>query len=231
MMNRTLVIALALAVLSLIPVACSPIQAPTTALRGFEPCEAGRFRSNLLGLQRDYRPLRADSCKEGLLPFDMGAWVEAPLNSHKAKGLRTLILGCANLTPDSADCSYGGPLGHSVTLQTNFNMSAYPDVAIVQRAVLAFHVRDNVDFFAQTAQLRGRLMTPDALESLGSQVLQPPVQPGWVIFDITAFAARAINERRNSVSFELSLPCGRSESELVTVSVLDEEPRLIVEYR
>jgi hypothetical protein len=74
-------------------------------------------------------------------------------------------------------------------------------------------------------------MISDTFQSLGTNISGPNAIPGWVTFDITEFAARAINERRNSVSFELSLPCGRSESELVTVDVLDGQPKIIVEYK
>jgi hypothetical protein len=184
-----------------------------------------------LGLESIYPAAVINSCKQAILPYDLGAWIEAPLNSHKSRGLRTVVMGCANLTPDAADCSYGGQLGHSVTVQANFDLAMYPDRALVQKAMLAVRVNDNIGFFAHTVQLRGRLVTGDQLQSLGSEVVAPSIQPGWVLFDITDFVARAINERRNSVHFELSLPCGRSEAELTTVSLLDAEPRLIVEYR
>jgi hypothetical protein len=216
--------------MSLLFGACSPISAPNTPLKSFALCQ-GKYFSELQGLNDVYRQARPDSCKQAIEPFDMGAWIEAPLNSHKAKGLSTVVLGCANLTPTAESCDYGGLLGHSVTLTLNFDLTTYPDVASVQKAVLAFQIHNNAGFFAQTSQLRGRLHTADAFQSLGSNVVTPNSLPGWITYDITAFAARAINERRNSVSFEISLPCGRSESELTTVSVLAAQPKLIVEYR
>jgi hypothetical protein len=145
--------------------------------------------------------------------------------------MQTVLLGCANLTPDAANCEYSGVPGHSTTVQMNFDLSRYPDVAIVQKAVLAVHVRNNIPFLIDNAQLRGRLSIGDQLQSVGANRTTPATQPGWVTFDVTAIAARAVIERRNSVSFELSLPCGRSESELTSVSVLAAEPRLIVEFR
>jgi hypothetical protein len=96
---------------------------------------------------------------------------------------------------------------------------------------LAVYVRDNIGYFTQTAQLRGRQMTGDTLQSLGANVLPPSVSPGWVQFDVTDFVARGINERRPNVYFEISLPCGRDESELTTLSLLENEPRLVVEFR
>ena len=216
--------------MSVFSTGCSPVSAPITAYRTFKVCE-GRYVNDLGPVRGAYREARPDSCKVSLEPFDMGAWVEAPLNSHKTTGLRTVVLGCANLTPSAEGCDYGGLLGHSVTLNMNFDMARYPDTAIVQKAVLAVRVRENINYFAQAAQLRGRQMISDTFQSLGGEVGTPAMQPGWVTFDVTEFAARAINERRASVSFELSLPCGRSESELTTVSVLEAQPRIIVEYK
>jgi hypothetical protein len=206
------------------------MMAPTAPVKTFRTCD-GRYFNDVKGLGSVYHAARADSCKVALEPFDMGAWIEAPLNSHKTKGLRSVVLGCANLTPSAESCDYSGLPGHSVTLTMNFDMATYPDLAVVQRAVLAVRVNDNVNYFTQAAQLRGRQMISDAFQSLGASVTTPATQPGWVTFDITAFAARAINERRNSVSFELSLPCGRSESEVASVAILQAQPKVIVEYK
>jgi hypothetical protein len=166
-----------------------------------------------------------------ILPADLSGWIEAPLNSHRVRGLQRLVLGCANLTPDSGGCEYGGLLGHSATAIANFDLARYPDTALVKRAVLALHVRDNVERFAKEARLRGRQMVGDTLQSLAVDAIRPSTQPGWIQFDVTDFVARAINERRPHVYFEFSLPCGRDESELTTVSLLENEPRLIVEFR
>jgi hypothetical protein len=166
-----------------------------------------------------------------ILPADLSSWLEAPLNSHRTRGLSRMVLGCANLTPDAQDCDYTGLPGHSTTAIINYDLSRYPDTAIVKKAVLAVLVRDNIPYFAKTVQLRGRQMTGDALQSLGADVVEPMGSPGWVQFDVTAFVARAINERRPHVYLELSLPCGRDESELTTLSLLENEPRLIVEFR
>jgi hypothetical protein len=228
-MNRALVLSTLAAVVLSALAACGPAQAPVTPLKGIAVCE-GRNRSNLLGLGRVYNAASLNSCKEAILPFDLGAWIEAPLNSHKAKGLRSVILGCANLTGNAADCDYGGPQGHSVTVQMSFDLSLYPDLARVQKAALAVHIGNNGGFFTQTAQLRGRFLTGDVLQSLGDPRQVPSTMPGWVLFDITEFAARAVNERRNSVQFEISLPCGRSEAELTNFSLLANEPRVIVEF-
>jgi hypothetical protein len=113
----------------------------------------------------------------------------------------------------------------------DFNMATYPEDARVQKAVLALHVQNNIPFFAQTVQIRGRMMTGDVLQSIGQYPILPSVQPGWILFDVTAIAARAINERRPALHIEVSLPCGRSDSELTIMSLTEAEPRLIVEFR
>jgi hypothetical protein len=184
-----------------------------------------------MGLGQVYQAAAPDTCKVAMLPFDLMAWIEAPLNSHSQRGLSNVILGCANLTPEAANCQYQGVLGHSAAVQMNFDTSRYSDRSIVQRAALAVNVGNNAAFFTQHAQLRGRLLVGDQLQSLGEDVLPPQLDHGWVLFDVTSFAARAINERRSSITLEISLPCGRSEAELVSFSLLRNEPRLIVEFR
>jgi hypothetical protein len=113
----------------------------------------------------------------------------------------------------------------------DFDTTAYPETAQVLRAVVAIHIQKNTSFFVKAVQLRARMMTGDTLQSVGANYLLPPTEPGWVLFDVTDVAARAINERRPALHFEVSLPCGRSESELVLMSLLDAEPKLIVEFR
>jgi hypothetical protein len=184
-----------------------------------------------MGLNSVYQAAATDSCKVAVLPFDLLAWIEAPLNSHSQRGLRSVMLGCANLTPSAADCQYQGVLGNSAAVQMNFDLARYSDRSIVQRAALAVHVENNASFFTKYSQLRGRLLVGDQYQSLGGNVLPPPGESGWVLFDVTAFAARAINERRSSATFEISLPCGRSEAELTSFSLLNNEPKLIVEFR
>jgi hypothetical protein len=161
----------------------------------------------------------------------VAAWVEAPIVSYKERGLNTMVLGCANLVPDASGCDYTGLPGHSATLEMNFNLAAYPATARVQRAVLAYYVENNASFFRENASVRARLTIGDQLQSVGQQRSGPAGQAGWITIDITDLAARAISEQRPSVFFEVSLPCGRDESELTTVRVLKTEPVLVVQYR
>ena len=166
------------------------------------------------------------TCAVALAPFDVGAWHEAAFNSHKVRGEKKIKLGCRPLTPAAADCEYTGLQGHSRTLMLNFDPSVYPEKAAVQRAVLAVYAFTNPQGLKE-AQVRGRLSVGGELESLASQ---REVKTGWVLFDVTAFAARAINERRNSVLFEISQPCQADDQAPVTVGLLNKEPRLVVEF-
>jgi hypothetical protein len=196
----------------------------------YEPCL--RPASNISRLpSKSYNRASTSSCVRSLDPFDIAAWIEAPIVSYKERGLDVMVLGCANLVPDASGCQYAGVPGHAATLNLNFNLATYPSEAAVQRAVLAIYVEDNGSFFRENAQVRGRLNTGDQFQSLGSPRSGPPGNAGWITFDITDFAARAINEQRASVSFEVSLPCGRNESELTRVRVLKSQPVLVVEYR
>ena len=227
-MRANIVPALAAIALSILLTGCATGHRARTTPE-IAPCVSPRV--NLLGLGNVYSPVAGNTCQVAVLPSDLSSWLEAPLNSHRIRGLARVVLGCANLTPDAEGCDYGGLPGHSSTAILNFDLSRYPEAAIVKRAVLALHLRDNIDYFVKTAAVRGRQMTGDTLQSLGADYALPPVSPGWVQFDVTEFVARGINERRPNVYIEVSLPCGRDESELTTLSLLENEPRLVEEFR
>jgi len=180
-----------------------------------------------------YQRASREACAVAVAPFDAGAWHEAPYNSHKIRGLKTVRLGCQPLTPEADDCGYSGLPGHSQTLMLNFDPSVYPEGAMVRRAVLAVYAFENPRGLYE-ADLRGRLNVGGELQSLARQReawgSRNRPDNGWVLFDITSFAARAINERRNSVHFELSRPCLAADQDPVTVGLLDKEPRLLVEF-
>jgi len=173
------------------------------------------------------------ACAVAVAPYDLSIWHEAPYNSHKIRGAKTVKLGCQPLTPGADNCDYTGPLGNSQTLMMQFDPTTYPERARVRRAVLAVYAFTNIQGLYE-AQLRGRLNVGDDLQSLARQralmVKNNKADEGWVLFDITAFAARAINERRNSVQFEISQPCQTADQVPVTAGVLKKEPRLVVEF-
>jgi hypothetical protein len=163
----------------------------------------------------------------------MGLWHESIYNSHKVRGQNTVRLGCQPLVPGADDCDYSGLPGSSQTMMLHFDPSVYPEGAMVRRAVLAVYAYANTQGLYE-AQLRGRLNIGDDLQSLGRQreimAGKSKTDQGWVLFDVTAFAARAINERRNSVHFEISRPCTAGQAP-VSAGLLKNEPRLVVEFK
>ncbi|MDR3153496.1 MAG: hypothetical protein LBW85_04305 [Deltaproteobacteria bacterium] len=212
---------------------CSSYTRPSlagTPLEKFPDCV--RSSSSFSRLPRaNFQAFASGSCIRSQDPFDYAAWVEAPIVSFKERGLATLALGCANLVPDASGCEYAGLPGHSTTLSMNFNFAAWPASARVQKAVLAFYVENNAAFFRENAEIRGRLNIGDQLQSLGAPRTGPPGSAGWITVDITDFAARAVSEQRVSASFEISLPCGRDESEITTVRLTKTLPVVVVEYK
>jgi hypothetical protein len=195
----------------------------------FPVCE-GRYRSSLGPVGSLYVPVSSPSCRQYSPAKDVSAWLESPLNSHRQRGLKTLVLGCANLTPSAAACEYGGPDGHAATLDMVFDFTRYNDRIRVRRAVLGVYAHSNAPFLAGAAGLRGRLTAGDDYQALAAVRTQPSLPSGWILFDITDLAARAVADRRDSVAFELSLPCTRDESNLSVVGVLNREPVILVEY-
>ncbi|MGL4208353.1 MAG: hypothetical protein ACRCTY_03095, partial [Candidatus Adiutrix sp.] len=173
------------------------------------------------------------TCTGTITPFDVAVWREAPYNSRKVRGLKTVALGCVPLTSETDSPTYYGLPGHSNSLMLNFDMTIFPDDLMVKKAVLAVHSPSDAQGLTQ-AQVRGRLNIGGEMQSVGASpvLLRPESKSpgGWVHFDITPFAARAINERRNSTSFEISFPC-QNPANLVEVGVLQREAHITVEYQ
>jgi hypothetical protein len=214
---------------------CTPTARNMARLTKFPACE-GKGTSSVSRLSgSSFKKADPRSCVKSLDPYDLSVWVKAPVTAYTERGLRKVVLGCANLVPDAVDCQYNGLPGHSATLHSSFNFAAYPALARVQKAVFAFYAEDNAAFLTRTAEVRGKLNDGDVPQSLGASRVTPPgsrsPHSGWVQVDVTDFAARAIVEQRSDASIDISLPCGRSDSELATVSVLAHEPVLVVEYK
>jgi len=185
--------------------------------------------TSLLGVP--YTRSSRSACAVALAPFDLGTWQEAAYNSHKVRGQQAVNLGCQSLTPSAEGCNYCGQMGSSRTIMMNFDTTVYPEGAAVRRAVLAVYAFTNPGGLYE-AHLRGRLNVGGELQSLARQreiFTGGNRGKGWVFFDVTAFAARAINERRNSVQFEVSQTC-QTEQIPITVGLLRNEPRLVVEF-
>jgi hypothetical protein len=234
-MKAMLTTALAALLLAFLATACSHSAPRMAELKKFATCD-GRGRTSISRINKaSFGPVAAKSCLQSLDPFDLSAWVEAPMVSYRERGLQTMVLGCANLVPDAAGCDYSGLPGHAATMDAKFNFSTYPATARVQKAVLAIYAENNAEFLKDNAQVRARLTQGDYYQSLGWNRTAPAYRKephqGWIIIDITDFAARAINEQRDDITFEISLPCGRSEDELTTVRVLKSPPVVVVEYK
>ena len=182
-----------------------------------------------------YNREASDSCVSAMSPFDVSAWIEAPMNSHRRRSIPTVQLGCKPISVPADNCDTCGLQGHSNTLMMNFDPSVFDGDVTVQKATLAVYSPDSPDGLS-AAQLRGRLSVGDELQSLarsrtGVVKTGSRNSGGWVFFDVTNFVGRAINERRNSIHFEVALPCQTPATNLVTVGVTQKEPRLVVEYR
>lgn len=174
------------------------------------------------------------ACAVSINSVDVAVWNEAAFNSRKVRGLATTELGCKPLTAETDNCSYCGPTGHSNTLMVNFDVTSLNEDISLRRAYLAVFAPDNPRGL-NGAILRGRLNAGDELQSLARERQAIVSQnsndsSGWVLFDVTFFVARAVTERRNSIHFELSLPCQTPTDNLVRVGVTRNEPHLVVEY-
>ncbi|MDR2339381.1 MAG: hypothetical protein LBF40_04530 [Deltaproteobacteria bacterium] len=214
---------------------CNPTARSLARLDKYPLCDGRGYTSISRLDRRSFSKTDSRSCVKSLDPFDISAWVEAPVTAYTQRNLQKVVLGCSNLVPDAADCSYSGMPGHAATIHSSFDFSVYPALARVQKAVFAFYAEDNAAFLTKSADVRGKLNDGDIYMSLGASRITPAFRrlphAGWVVVDVTDFAARAINEQRNDTSIDVSLPCGRSEGELATVSVLRREPVLVVEYK
>ncbi|MDR1045792.1 MAG: hypothetical protein LBP33_11875 [Candidatus Adiutrix sp.] len=198
--------------------------------RKISPCLSPTTKLRIVPYPRE----DPNTCAVAVAPFDLGVWTEAPMNSHMIRGGKRIQLGCKPLSAPADNCDTCGLPGHSNTLVMNFDPSVYPEDLTVRRAVLAVWSPDNPRAL-NDVQLRGRLGVGNEMQSLARQ--REGMLPasgrsaeGWIFFDVTNFAARAINERRNSIHFELSVPCQTPADNLVTVGVTEKEPHLVIEY-
>jgi len=179
-----------------------------------------------------YTKIDPAACAVSLKAFDVAVWNEAAYNSRKVRGMATTEIGCKPLTAATDNCSYCGPTGHSNTLMVNFDPTVFNEDITMRKAYLAVYTPDNPEGLNGVV-LRGRLNIGDELQSLARDrqaIVSLNDRSGWVLYDVTFFVARAINERRNSIHFELSLPCQTPTGNLVRVGVTNYEPHLVVEY-
>ena len=143
-------------------------------------------------------------CVSYILPFDHAGWYESKMHATRIRGRSVLKLGCTHCPEGGKDCFGANDCGGCNTMTFNFDFTPMQEDAEIVAAKLAVYVVDNQENLEQGI-LEGRL-------NVGGDyavVAGPPEFLGrWALFDITQLACRAVSERRNSVGFELSLPCG-----------------------
>jgi hypothetical protein len=192
-----------------------------------------------------YARTQPDTYVAYLPPFDQAGWFESKLTSRRIRGQNLLRIGCTNC-PSSPEIDCGpvnNCLGCSyVTL--NFDFTSIQEDAQIVSAKLAVMSTYNAEAMKRTV-LKARLNIGGDWAVVSGE---PEFMGNWVLYDITAFACRAVIEKRNSTSFEISLPCGAGgQTSVATVAMnwensTDEnladvrnrkmtEPRIIFEYR
>lgn len=176
-----------------------------------------------------YKGTLAGACVAYLSPFDQAGWWESRLNSHRLRAESVLRLGCTHCPVKERDCKSVNDCGGCNTAQLYFDFTQIQEDAEVSKAMLAVYVTDNLDNMYK-AVLEGRVNVGGDFVIVAGK---PEIKGNWVLFDITRFACRAIVERRNSVTLDLSLPCGTdNRTKLATVALsAQHEPTVIIEYR
>ncbi len=84
-----------------------------------------------------YQLQASDTCVVAIRPFDVSGWIEAPLNSHRVRGVKTVQLGCKPLSVPADNCDTCGLPGHSNTLMMKFDVSVCSDAIATQKVTLA----------------------------------------------------------------------------------------------
>ena len=142
--------------------------------------------------QAVYTPSCLGNCIAILPAFDQAGWWESNLHSKRLSGRKILRLGCK---PDGSGCN---------TATFNFDFTNVQEDAEIVSAKLAVFIVADPGSMSQSV-LKGRM-------NVGSDytvVSGPPGFAGkWALYDISDFARQAVLEWRNSVSFELGIPCG-----------------------
>ncbi len=173
------------------------------------------------------------TCTAYLPPFDHAGWWEANMMSKKLRGRSVLPVGC----------TYGGC--SNVTF--NYDFTKIQEDAEIKSAMMYVLVLSNHHKMANS-MLEGRMNVAEDFAVIADK----PIMDGdWAVYDVTQFVCRAVLQRRNSTTVELSLPAAPCEAEqrprVATVALswddrdihnLDDirnrkstEPHIIIKYR
>lgn len=176
--------------------------------------------------------------------FDEAGWLVSRMMAEPLRGQRAVRIGCTSCPEGRPDCDYVDSGGGCTKMSYSFDFSVIqPDAEIVS-ARLAVLILDNHDLVDQTV-LTGRFNVGSEFQVVSPE---PQLMGSWALYDITPFACQAVAQRRHSVGFQLSLPCGPEERVAVATmrtgwgrsfsaqhtrhpGMTQTEPRVIFEYR
>ena len=244
-MNRTALI-LGLIITSLIIVSCAPYdqRLPLRTKQTVIRCDKYPHTAATDVPAELYVAKESGTCLVDMGPFDQYGWWESNMNSRPLRGQTTAILGCTHCPEGTRDCDSFSNCGGCNTVMYQFDFTQIQHDAEVVDAKLAVQVVSKPELMGDSF-LQGRV-------NVGGDyavIADPPEMMGnWAVYDITSFVCRAVLERRNSTTLELSLPCGPDgRSRLATVAMTKGNtfsqassginyssqagPRIIIEYR
>ena len=209
--------------------ACFDVKAPYRPLARCDKFQAPRDK---MDLQKAYAPLASNTCVAFLSPFDQAAWWESNLNSRQVRGEDHIRIGCTHCPFGNRDCKSSNNCGGCGRATLHFDFSRIQEDAEIVSAKIAIFALTNKELLAQ-AIVEGRLNIGGDFAVVADSAV---MSGNWLLFDITPFACRAVVERRNSVSFDISLPCGTNDRARIAKMVMSGptsgfEPALIVEFR
>ena len=195
-------------------------------------CDKFQAQGEETALQKAYAPLAANTCVAYLAPYDQAAWWESNYNSRQVRGEDHIRIGCTHCPAGNRDCKSFNNCGGCGRATLYFDFSRIQEDAEIVSAKIAIYALTNKELLAE-AIMEGRLNVGGDFAVIADSAV---VSGNWLLFDITPFACRAVVERRNSVSIDISLPCGANERARIAKMVMSGpssglEPALIVEFR
>lgn len=197
-------------------------------IRMIPPCDRTTAPRDAGPVGNAFQPLAPDTCIVYLSPFDQAGWWESNLNSRRVRGQSNIRIGCTHCPAGNKDCKSPNNCGGCGTASLYFDFSRIKEDAEIVSARIALYALENTELLAK-AIFEGRVNVGGDFAVVAQD---PKVAGNWVLFDITPFACRSVVERRNSASFDVSLPCGVGRAGIATMALSGEyNPVLILEYR
>jgi hypothetical protein len=228
-MKKTGLLILLICVGAFLAGACFDVK---TEHRPLPRCDKFDEASDQPALKKIYAPLASNTCVAILSPFDQAAWWESNFNSRQVRGEDHIRIGCTHCPFGNRDCKSFNNCGGCGRATLYFDLSRIQEDAEIVSAKIAVFALTGKEVMAE-AIVEGRLNVGGDFAVVADSAV---VSGNWLLFDITPFACRAVVERRNSVSFDISLPCGSEERARIAKVLMSGpssglEPALIVEFR